>query len=472
MKETLSTDEILKRYFGSTEQVAATLKTAPVDLKTEANERPNPGPEKSNDLTPTGKFIVREAKRRLGEQSAFGSKKALDETELLRLVQTIETTSGDELHERERTAVVAALSASLDHYDIISPLIQNPEVNDIIIRNWRDISIQSGRRNIQTDLRFPDEISYKSFVENLLKRCGKSCTTATPVVDAAIDPHVRACVTHESFSPPGSGPMMTLRIARHRAISLDALVQYGLAPRVILEYLATIAHSGDATILIAGEVGSGKTTLIKALTSRIDVNEAILVIEDTHELVLERKFVRTLLTREANTEGAGRISPAQAIRTGMRMAMNRVILGEMRDAEAAEAFIDVCASGHAGMSTIHARSARDAIYRLEIFLARAQGNVTIETIRRQIANAISVIVFINVDPKTSKRRIYEVLEVGTSSDGAVQVSPMFSFKGIKGQEDNPRWKRDSGISKFQDLLKTEDLQIGLGGETIDLDTEM
>lgn len=450
---TLSTDEIRAKYFGNQR------------AKAPAASASGRGRE---ELTPSAKFIAREAKKKLGESFAFNERYAPDEDELRKLVVHVEEGEGEELTEHERTTVVASLTASLEHYDILTPLVENPDVNDIIVRSYRDISIQKNRINLQTDLAFADHETYKAFVENLLKRVGKSCTVATPVVDAAIDPHVRACVTHESFSPPGSGPMLTLRIARHRSISLEALVQYELAPRIVLEYLASLVASGRATVLIAGEVGTGKTTLVKALAAEIDQEEALLIIEDTHELVIERKFVRTLLTREANTEGAGRIAPAQAIRTGMRMAMNRVILGEMRDAEAAEAFIDVCASGHAGMSTIHARSARDALSRLELFLARAQGNVSVETIRKQIANAISVVVFIDVDRRDQRRRIFEILEVGTSADGAVQVSPMFSYcPNAPGAE----WRREAGVSSFRESLLKDGVVLPANAQSLTFDPE-
>ncbi|HQH28198.1 MAG TPA: ATPase, T2SS/T4P/T4SS family, partial [Oligoflexia bacterium] len=353
-------------------------------------------------------------------------------------------------------------------FDILTPLVENTEVNDVIVRAYNDISIQIGRRNIQTDLRFAGKDAYKAFVENLLKRAGKACTLSTPVVDAALTQNIRACVTHESFSPAGSGPMLTLRIARHGAISLEGLAVRELAPPQILDYLSVLVKSAQATLLIAGEVGTGKTTLIKALASRIDPEEAILVIEDTHELALDRPFVRTLLTREANTEGAGRITPAQAIRTGMRMAMNRVILGEMRDGEAAEAFIDVCASGHPGMSTIHARSARDALLRLELFLSRAQGNVTIDTVRRQIAHAISAVVYLGVDKAQRKRRIMSVVEVGTAADGAVQLSPVFSYAPSGPFAE---WIRESGISFFTGTLHEHAVVLPLPGQRIGFDPD-
>lgn len=430
-KTTISPEEIRSFYFGQ--------------LPNKLREKESSSSRSSAELTPSAKYVVSETKKRIGKKLAVSDNSQLDEELIVGLVKQVEEIEGEELSERERTAVVAALSASLDHYDILTPLVENPEVNDIIISSYDDISIQIGRKNIQTDLKFANRDTYTSFVENLLKRAGKACTLATPVVDAAVDPNIRACVTHESFSPPGAGPMLTLRIARHSDICLEGLVRYELAPRPIMEYLGALISSGNATILIAGEVGTGKTTLVKALASRIDHDEATLIIEDTHEIALRRPFVRTLLTREANTEGAGRISPAKAIRTGMRMAMNRIILGEMRDGEAAEAFVDVCASGHSGMSTIHARSARDALARLELFLLRAEQHVSIETVRRQIANAISVVVYLGLDKGNQKRRIMNVVEVGSASDGAVQISPIYSYEP---HALCPEWHREAGISYF------------------------
>lgn len=246
------------------------------------------------------------------------------------------------------------------------------------------------------------------------------------------------------------------------------LVRSELAPIKVLDYISTIVSDARGTLLIAGEVATGKTTLVKALSLRLPPEEAILIIEDTHEITIPRPFVRTLLTREANTEGYGRISPAQAIRTGMRMAMNRIILGEMRDAEAAEAFIDVAASGHPGMSTIHARSARDAIARLELFLSRAQPGVGFEAIKRQIANALSLVVFLAVDSVTGRRRIQEVIEVGHSTDGAIQLSPIFQYRP---NGPVPDWVRGSGVTSYRDILEARGISLGVSGTPIQLDPE-
>lgn len=422
----------------------------------------------ARSLTASSSFVVQRAKEQINRNSDSINAAELSDFELLKLVETVEYEEGEELTVRERRAAVCALAIALQNYDVLTPLVTNPEVNDIIVRSYDDISIQTGRRNVRTDYAFADKEAYESFVENLLKRVGKACTTATPVIDAAVDTHVRACVTHQSFSPPGSGPMLTLRIARHRNVNISDLVAWELAPEPVLEYLHVLSAHSDATLLIAGEVGTGKTTLVKALAAAIDEREAILCIEDTHEIVLERDFTRTLLTREANTEGSGRITPAQAIRTGMRMAMNRIILGEMRDAEAAEAFIDVCASGHPGFSTIHARSAKDAVGRLELFLSRAQSGVDTATIRRQISNALSVVVYLSVSGSKKKRRIAEIVEIHPSSENIIQVSPIFR---LSENSDVPSWERLSGLSRFAPTLANAGYQLPEQGQTISFPVE-
>ncbi len=418
----------------------------------------------SQSLTASTQFVIKEAKKLISsfnertEVSSLPSEQDVEE-----IVRQVERGEGEELSVRERTSAVSALMSSLDHYDILSGLVENSEVNDIIIKSYKDISIQIGRRNIQTDLKFPDFDTYKAFVERLLKRAGKACTVAQPIVDASIDPTVRASVTHESISPGDAGPMLTLRISRHASISLDGLQVVEFAPAAVLDYLSHIVRSGCGAILIGGEVGTGKTTLVRALSNLIDETEAILVIEDTNEINLKRKFVRSILTREGNIEGFGLVTPAQAIRAGMRMAMNRVILGEIRDGQAAEAFIDVCSSGHAGMSTIHAKSARDVISRLELFLARAQGDVGINTIRKQIANAISVVVYIGLDSVTKKRRIVSVMEVEAAADGVVQMAPIFTLDSTSGKA---MWKRGGGISKFQEMLNDSNYKLPKPGALV------
>ena len=233
-----------------------------------------------------------------------------------------------------------------------------------------------------------------------------------------------------------SGPYLTIRLNRFSSVSTQDLLQAGLAAKPVIEYLETLVKTGH-TILIAGEVGTGKTTLARAVAATIPGSESIIVIEDTPEIRLNHPHVRYITTRDANTEGAGRISPSECIRAGMRMAMNRIIFGEIRDAEAAESFMDVCASGHPGLSTIHARSAADAIGRLELFLGRSQKGVDKRVLTEQIASAVQVVVHLDICRETRCRRIIEVKEIGPFSDGVLRQRDIFRYYVGNGL---PTWK--------------------------------
>ena len=423
-------------------------------------------------LTPSAKFVVEQARQFLEKTYDKESNEYPSDRELRAVIERVLHQHGEQLSSGEQCAALAALSASLTDFDLLSPLVENGKINDIVVRSYNDVSVQIGRTNVQTDLAFASHESYLSYLENLLIRAGKACTLASPVVDVSVSPTVRACITHQSFSPPGSGPMLTLRVSRYADVSLQHLSYVGLAPMSILTYLAAVVRAGTATLLIAGEVGTGKTTLVRALAREIAEDQAVLIIEDTHEIVLDRAFTRTLLTREANTEGAGTITPAQAIRAGMRMAMNRIILGELRDAKAAEAFIDVCASGHAGMSTIHARSARDALRRLELFLSRAQPGVATSTIRRQISNAVSVVVYLGESSSDRERRIRQIFEVDTSTDREIQVSPIFSYYEENSTQETPCWKRESGITQFAKVLRNEGVELLAANQELSFSTDV
>lgn len=407
-------------------------------------------------LTPVTAHVLTEVKRELAWRFE-DLKSGLAEDDISDLVKNTALRLGFELSGFEKDEILQHLESDSAIFSILQPLIEDTTVTDIVISSFCKIAIQRSRRNILTGIAFADSDSYEAFVERLLLKAGISCTTKQPIADGMIGPYVRLHVVHKSLCE--EGPYVTIRINRFTSVTLNDLVAHGLAPEPVFRYLEALLFHGK-TVLIAGEVGTGKTTLARALASSIPESESILVIEDTPEIRLQHPHVRYMVTRSENFEGTGRITPAQCIRAGMRMAMNRIVFGEIRDAEAAEAFIDVCASGHPGLSTIHARSSSEAIARMELFLGRAQRGVQHEVLTSQIATAVQIVCVVDLCPETGKRRIMEVREIGPVADDVLRYREIFRYHVENGF---PKWKIGTRVSVHRDCLEN-------GPHTISLST--
>jgi pilus assembly protein CpaF len=254
-------------------------------------------------------------------------------------------------------------------------------------------------------------------------------------------------------------------VPRISDVALENLISYQVAPPLIVQYLASLTRSGLATIMVAGETGTGKTTLIKCLATQFGPDESIIAVEDTPELNFQHPYYRSLVSRPANAEGIGEVTLQEHIKTTLRMTPTRVLLGEMRSPFAAEAFLESAQTGHVGMSTIHARNARETLVRLESLLGRAQKSVAMEIIRQQIALAVDCVVWLIREKGTGRPRIAEVIEVGHFVEGQIQVRPMFTLirQGIR-----PVWRVDSWNSNFGEQLKKDGVTLGESAQEITL----
>lgn len=406
-------------------------------------------------LSPALLHILEEAQREIG--CAADESEGAAPQDAAAVVQRIAVRLGFELTTFERDQVLAYLETEKKPFGVLQELVEDPRVTDVIVTNYSTVSVQQARTNLKTDVTFPSQDAYDAFVERLLKKAGTTLSTKKPIADGMLGAFARIHAVHKSICE--GGPYLTIRLNRFADVTIDNLIDNGLAPREVLGYLRAVVHSGS-TVLVVGEVATGKTTLCRALASSIPANESVLVIEDTPEIRLSHPHVRYVRTREANSDGAGRVSPGECIRASMRMAMNRIIFGEMRDAEAAEAFIDVCASGHPGLSTIHAKSSAEAITRLELFLGRAQKGVEAAVLTRQISTAVQVIVHVDICPFTGIRRVMEVREIGVVADGALRQKDVFRYEPQAGA---PAWRICCRVSNFRESLETSDPPILLAG---------
>lgn len=401
----------------------------------------------SKQLAPALTYVLQEVQREIGILGG-GSHST---SELTQLIEKTALRTGLTLTPFEKDEVLSFLEADEKPFGLLQPLVDDPSISDIICRGSSQIDIQVGRKNIQADIQFPSQEQYESFVEKLLHQAGSTYSTKQPIADGMIGSFARVHVVHRSIAE--AGPYVTIRLNRFSTVTITDLVDKSLAPVEILKYLQGIVTAGH-TLMIAGEVGTGKTTLARALASGIPEGESILVIEDTPEIRLTHPHVRYMTTRSENSDGAGKVSPSECIRAGMRMAMNRIVFGEIRDAEAAESFVDVCASGHPGLSTIHAKSAADAIGRLSLFLGRAQKGASESVIASQVAASIQVIVHVGVCKITGKRRILEVREIGPMADNVIRQREMFRYAPIN---ETPAWRVVTKSSAHKEDLEEQNI---------------
>ncbi|WKZ57554.1 MAG: ATPase, T2SS/T4P/T4SS family [Bdellovibrionota bacterium] len=420
-----------------------------LELPMARRESPSPqrGEVVGRVLTPTLELILEDLQREEQSSSEAGSR---SHEELLQAISKSATKLGLDITNIERDEVAAVVERNQKPFGILQPLVDDSSVSDIIVTDFSRVSIQQGRHNFVTNIAFPNQAAYEAFVEKLLMRAGSSYSTKKPIADGMIGTSARIHAVHKCLCE--AGPYLTIRLNRFSRVTVEDLCRHGMAPVEVFSYLQGLVRSG-CTVLVVGEVGTGKTTLVRALAGSIPEPQSILVIEDTPEIKVELPHVRYIRTREENTDGAGRVTPSECIRAGMRMAMNRIIFGEMRDAEAAEAFVDVCASGHPGLSTIHARSVPEALVRLELFLGRAQRGVERRVIAEQIVTAVQTVVYVDICHTTRQRRIMEVREIGPVADGGIRHREMFSYRLQQG---TPTWQVVSKVSAYRDLIESGD----------------
>lgn len=410
---------------------------------------------KQDGMSPVGNAVLREARRELGSGGA-ASGVELNEESIARAVDKVCSTRSFVLDDVTRAEIIVSLKQDLFGWGVIQPLIDDPEVTDIHCYDYKTVVLQRGKMSEITGLRWPNQEAYVTFIDRVLYRLGKSLSTQQHTVDASFPDGKRICAVHKSVC--GSrGPLVTIRVPRVQEASLESLVSYQVAPALIVNYLAALVRTVEHTFMVSGETGTGKTTLMRSLGTQFKPQESIIAIEDTPELNFQHPYFRSLMSRSANSEGMGEVTLQEHIRTTLRMCPTRVILGEMRTPEAAESFLEAAQTGHSGMSTVHARNARETLTRLESLLGRAQRGVSIDIIRQQIALAVDVVIWQMREKSSGRVRMGEVIEVGNFSEGNIQIRPMFK---LVQQGDNPMWEVQSYSSFFEDVLEKSGIYLG------------
>ncbi|HAH47143.1 CpaF family protein [Gimesia sp.] len=314
----------------------------------------------------------------------------------------------------------------------LDQLMQDPDVSDILVNHAYEIHIEKAGQLQESDVIFADNQHLMRIIQRIVSRVGRRIDEVNPMVDARLPDGSRI----NAIIPPLAlnGPSLSIRRFGTKPLQIDDLIEKKSVTPEIVDFLAAVVDS-RISMLISGGTGSGKTTMLNALSNFIPREERLITIEDSAELLLQHKHVVRLETKVDNTEGVGEISQRQLVKNSLRMRPDRIIVGEVRGAEALD-MLQAMNTGHEGsLTTIHANDTRDALARLEMMVAMSGFDLPLPVIRQYIANGIGIILHVS-RLKGGQRCITKVSEIiSLNSQGDYKVEDIFGFEqtGIDDQ---------------------------------------
>jgi pilus assembly protein CpaF len=351
--------------------------------------------------------------------------------EITKLVSEIATEQRIQLNELEEATLAAELTDDMVGLGPLEPFLEDDDVTDVLVNGPFDVFVERRGKLERTTARFRDAQHLVSVAQRIAAAVGRRIDEASPMVDARLADGSRVNIV----LPPLvlNGGTISIRKFPKRSLTLDAMVRlHNLSPE--LAHLLQVAARARLNILISGGTGSGKTTLLNAVSQHIDTTERIITIEDAVELRLQQPHVVQMETRPPNIEGAGHIPQRELVRNALRMRPDRIIVGEVRGPEAFD-MLQAMNTGHDGsMTTVHANSPRDALYRVENMVMMANLNVPLRAIRMQVASALNLVVHIE-RMRDGIRRVQHVTEIAGMEGDTITTRELFSFRYIGEKRD-------------------------------------
>src|SRR3954452_22469737 len=328
------------------------------------------------------------------------------------------------LSEERRGELAARIAQRAFGLGALEPLLADPLVDEIMVSGTGPVWVERGGVLESTGVRFEREADLRDAIERILAPLGRRVDEAEPRCDARLPDGSGTTVV----LPPLAldGPALTIRRFRRHGFSPGDLLENGTLTRPLLEFLGRAVRA-RATILVCGGTGSGKTTTLNALSSFVGDGERVVTIEDAPELRLRQPHVVRLEARPPNLEGRGEVTIRRLVRNALRMRPDRIIVGEVRGAEALD-MLTALSTGHAGsLCTIHAGSAAEALRRLETLALMADVGLPLAAIRDQVADAVDLVVC-QARGADGVRRVVEVAEVVRTPAGP-GVRELFGLRG-------------------------------------------
>ena len=398
---------------------------------TRPTPEPAPEPAAPQSVNPllTEKLLDAKVRlhRRLIEEINLSALEKLPEEEMRNHVQQLVAqyvlTERLALNAQELVDFVSEIFDEMTGLGPLEPLLKDPSVNDILINGHECVYVERLGILEPTAVRFKDEAHLVRIINKIVSAVGRRVDESHPMCDARLLDGSRVNVAVRPVAI--DGPLVSIRKFSKKPFNLNKLVDVGALRPQMAELLAAAVRA-RITLIISGGTGSGKTTMLNALSAFISDKERLLTIEDAAELQLQQPHVGRMETRPPSIEGKGEIRQRDLVKNALRMRPDRVILGECRGEEAFD-MLQAMNTGHEGsMATVHANTPRDALSRLEQMIGMAGLPMTVSSIRGQIAGAIRIIVQLS-RLSDGKRRVMSIAEITGLEGDIIQMQEIYKF---------------------------------------------
>lgn len=366
--------------------------------------------------------------RQLLDRVDLGSLAVLPATqladELRELTERLISESGLVLNAADRRRLLVDIRYEVMGLGPLEPLLADPGISDILVNTHRHIFVERGGRLEHTEIRFDSEQHLLKIIDKIVSRVGRRIDESSPMVDARLADGSRV---NAIISPLAiDGALLSIRRFSATPLTMSSLVSSGSVAQPVANLLSAMVR-GRLNILVSGGTGAGKTTLLNVLSAAIPEHERIVTIEDAAELQLQQPHVVRLETRPPNIEGRGEVTQRALVRNSLRMRPDRIILGEVRGAEAFD-MLQAMNTGHEGsLATIHANTPRDALSRLENMLGMAGIALSPRAMRQQVASAIQAVIQVSRFADGS-RRLVSLSEVSGMEGEVITMQEIFGFR--------------------------------------------
>ncbi len=344
--------------------------------------------------------------------------------ELSLLIERILDDENLAVNQAERRRLVQDMQNEMTGLGPIEPLMSDHGISDILVNSHRQVYVERKGRLELTPIRFHDDAHVMRIIEKIVSRVGRRIDESSPMVDARLEDgsRVNAIIAPLALD----GPVLSIRrFAVQPLTIIDLIAHHTLTPQ-IAELLEALGEA-KVNILISGGTGSGKTTLLNVMSAFIPASERIITIEDAAELQLQQPHVVRLETRPPNIEGKGEVSQRSLVKNALRMRPDRIILGEVRGAEALD-MLQAMNTGHEGsLATIHANTPRDALSRLENMIGMAGGHLGLRAMRQQIASAVTVVIQL-MRQTDGSRKLISLQEITGMEGDIITMQEIFGFR--------------------------------------------